>query len=170
MTQILLIAAMGRNRVIGAAGRLPWGHLPADLANFAQVTSGCRMIMGRKSYDTPDRLGSPMGNFVITRQMELPLDPGFARVGSLPEALAHCTADPAVFVIGGSEIFQQALPLAHRIHLTLVAGIFAGDAFFPELNPDEWVLAHQRHHLADAENRFACSFLVYERRSLQGGA
>ncbi len=170
MTQISLIAAMGQNRVIGAGGRLPWGHLPADLANFALVTSGRRMIMGRKSYDTPDRLGSPTGNFVITRQMELPLEPGFARVGSLTEALAHCAADPEVFVIGGGEIFQQALPLAQRIHLTLVAGMFAGDAFFPELNPADWLFAHQIHHLADTKNRFACSFLVYERKPPQMGA
>lgn len=77
--QISLISAMSENRAIGLQGRLPWPHLPNDWANFFAVTKDSRMIMGRKSYDTPDRLASEVGNFVITRQEDYALEEGFTR-------------------------------------------------------------------------------------------
>jgi dihydrofolate reductase len=122
------------------------------------------MIMGRKSYDTPDRVWSPAGNVVISRQPGLPLDPGFVRAGSLAEALAHYAAEPEVFVIGGAEVFRQALPLAHQIYLTVVEGTFPGDAFFPEFGEEEWALRQSQAFTADAENAYNYAFLVYERR------
>jgi dihydrofolate reductase len=164
MTTISLMAAMGQNRAIGDRGRLPWGHLPADWANLHRVTAGRPMIMGRKSYDTPDRVWSPAGNVVISRQADLALDPGFARAGSLAEALAVYAAEPEVFVIGGAEIFRQALPLAHQIYLTVVEGEFTGDAFFPAFSLEEWALRQSQSFGADAENAYNYTFLVYERR------
>ena len=159
--KISLIAAMSENRAIGLAGRLPWPHLPNDWANFFRVTAGCRMIMGRKSYDTPDRLGSTVGNFVITRQADFPMDAGFERVASLAEALEKCQADNEVFVIGGEEIFRQALPLADCIHLTLVHDTFVGDAFFPEFDPKRFQLKSRQDFPADPQHALAYSFLVY---------
>lgn len=162
--RISLIAAMSENRVIGHLGRLPWPHLPHDWDNFFRVTAGCKMIMGRKSYDTPDRLSSPEGNYVITRQADFPMDPGFVRVGSLEEALLLCEDQSEVFVIGGEEIFRQALPQADCIHLTLVHGVFEGDAHFPTFPMDDFQLVSQEDFTTDAQHAYAYSFLVYKRR------
>ncbi len=160
--KISLIAAMAENRVIGNQGRLPWPHLPNDWANFFRVTDGCKMIMGRKSYDTPDRLGSKVGNFVVSSQDNFPMDEGFVRVASLHEALEKCKEDAEVFVIGGGEIFNQAMPLANCIHLTVVHGIFEGDAFFPEI-PSDFKIISKLDFEADQNHAFAYSFVVYER-------
>ena len=160
--KISLIAAMSENRVIGNQGRLPWPHLPNDWANFFVVTAGCRMIMGRKSYDTPDRLGSEAGNFVISRQVDFPMDEGFMLVSSLQEALEKCKTDSEVFVIGGSEIFNQAMHLADCIHLTVVHGNFEGDAFFPAI-PSDFKITSQKDFQVDENHAYSYSFLVYER-------
>ncbi|NBB19059.1 dihydrofolate reductase [Runella sp. CRIBMP] len=161
--QLSLISAMSENRAIGLQGRLPWPHLPNDWANFFAVTKDSRMIMGRKSYDTPDRLASEVGNFVITRQEDYVLEEGFTRAGSLQEALEACKNDKEVFVIGGAEIYRQALPLADIIHLTVVHGIFEGDAFFPEFSESEFKLKSRQDFPADAQHAYAYSFLVYEK-------
>jgi len=163
--RISLIVAMSENQAIGLKGRLPWPHLPNDWANFFRVTDGYRMIMGRKSYDTPDRLSSKAGNFVITRQADFPLDDGFTRTGSLEEALKFCQNDKEVFVIGGEEIFRQALPLADCIHLTVVHGHFEGDAFFPEFPKEDFGITSQQEFPADENHALAYTFLVYERLS-----
>jgi dihydrofolate reductase len=163
--RISLIAAMSTNRMIGNKSRLPWPSLPNDWANFFKVTEGCRMIMGRKSYDTPDRLWSKVGNFVVTRQTDFPLDEGFTRASSLEEALEQCINDNEVYVIGGEEIFRQALPLADCIHLTLVHGIFEGDAHFPEFPEENFQITNRQDFPTDEQHAFAYSFLVYERVS-----
>jgi dihydrofolate reductase len=162
--KISLIAAMSENRVIGNEGRLPWPHLPEDWANFFRVTDGCRMIMGRKSYDTPDRLSSPVGNFVVTRQADYALDEGFTRAGNLEQALAACRLDAEVFVIGGEEIFRQALPLADCIHLTVVHGTFEGDAYFPDFDLTHFKKVNERTILEDANHLYSFTFFVYEKR------
>ncbi len=162
--KISLIAAMSQNRVIGNNGRLPWSHLPLDWDNFFRVTKGCRMIMGRKSYDTPDRLGSDVGNFVITRQADFAMDEGFERVGSVDEALDKTKNDAEVFVIGGEQIFRQVLPLAQTIHLTIVHDDFEGDAFFPEI-PNDFRLVSQQNHETDEHHAHRFSFLVFERHN-----
>lgn len=161
--KISLISAMSENRAIGLKGRLPWPSLPNDWANFFEVTRGCRMIMGRKSYDTPDRLSSEAGNFVITRQEDYAVEEGFTRVGSLAEALDACKGDREVFVIGGAEIFHQSLPLADSLHLTLVHGVFEGDAFFPEFSEKVLKLKSRQDFPADAQHAVPYSFLVYEK-------
>jgi dihydrofolate reductase len=161
--KIALIAAMSQNRVIGNKGRLPWSNLPLDWDNFFAVTRGCRMVMGRKSYDTPDRLGSEVGNFVITRQADFAMDEGFERVSSLDEALERCKNDTEVFVIGGEQIFNQALPLAQTINLTIVHDDFEGDAYFPELPKNEFRLISQKDFETDERHAHRFSFLVFER-------
>lgn len=158
---------MAENRAIGFRGHLPWPSLPNDWAHFFKVTKGCRMIMGRKSYDTPDRLASEVGNFVITRQKDFPLEEGFTQASSLEEALEACKNDKEVFVIGGAEIFRQALPLADTIHLTIVHGIFEGDAFFPEFSDADFTQKSRQDFPADEQHAVAYSFLVYERKIIK---
>lgn len=157
-----LISAMSTNRAIGLSGRLPWKHVPADWENLARVTAGCKMIMGRKSYDTPDRIWSERGNIVITRQAGYGVDTGFEIAHSLEEALARYAQEKEVFVLGGAEVFAQCLPFAHRIHLTIIHGVFEGDAFFPVFDESLFSLKRQNFK-ADERNPYDYSFLTYER-------
>ncbi|MFN8354079.1 MAG: dihydrofolate reductase [Spirosomataceae bacterium] len=160
--QLSIMAAMGQNRVIGNQGRLPWPPMPADWTHLHKVCQGKKMIMGRKSYDTPDRISSATGNVVISRQPNYPLEKGFIQANSLPQALAMLHDEVEVFVMGGEEIYRQALPYVEVIHLTIVQGVFEGDAFFPEFE-DLFTLVSEAHFPADSDNPFAYSFLVYMR-------
>jgi dihydrofolate reductase len=170
-----IMAAMSLNRAIGNKGLLPWGHLPADWAYLHRITKGKRMVMGRKSYDTPDRVWSEVGNIVITRQADFPLEKGFERAESLENALKILRNEipiqsglrgeglDEVFIIGGAEIFKQAMPIVDKIYLTLIHATFEGDAFFPFIEPAFFRLIERQDFNADKENKFPYSFLVYER-------
>ena len=163
--KISIMAAMSTNRAIGNKNRLPWGTMPADWRNLYTVTEGKIMIMGRKTYDAPDRVWSDSGNIVISHHKDMVLDPSFIKADSLDHALDLVKLVDEVFIIGGAEIFKQALPLAHTIHLTLIHGVFEGDAFFPEIDESRFKLAGRKDFKKDAENPYDYSFLVYRKRS-----
>ena len=127
-----LIVAASRNGVIGAGGKLPW-HLPADLQRFKKLTMGHPILMGRKTFKS---IGKPLPgrtNIVITRQEGFQAC-GAAVAHSLEEALQMCEKEAEVFVIGGAEIYKQALPLADKIYLTRVEQDFEGDTFLPAID------------------------------------
>ena len=161
---ISLIAAMGLNRAIGLENKLPWPPIPADWDNLKRVAAGKKMIMGRKSYESPHRIWSEAGNVVITRQRDYQTDAGFLVADSLEEALRLVGGVDEVFILGGEEIFRQSLPIAHRIHLTIVEGTFEGDAFFPEFPEAEFVETSREAHAADDQNPYGYAFIVYARR------
>lgn len=143
-----LIFARARNGAIGKNGTMPW-HLPEDLAHFKRVTLGHPVIMGRKTWDSlPTRFRPLPGrqNIVITRQAGW-LQPGVEVVHSLEDALAGVRANPATtdaWIIGGAEIYRQALPLARTAVVTEIDADFEGDAFAPQFDtgwtgtPGEW--------------------------------
>ncbi len=161
MTLSLIVAA-SENHVIGKGGKIPW-HLPADLKHFRDLTQGHPVIMGRKTYES---IGHPLPNrtnIVITRGKEVKIE-GCTIVHSLEDALRIVSDSPEVFVIGGGEIYKEALPLADRIYLTRVHAIVEGDAFFPEIDPKQWREVSRERHAADAEHLYPYTFLVYERK------
>ena len=163
---INLIAAMSENRVIGRAGRLPWGHLPRDWENLFRVTDGIPMIMGRKSYDTPDRIASPNApNIVLTSQTNYPLETGFQRANNLNEALQLIEKQgfTCVFILGGGSVFEQIIGQADKIFLTVVHAKFEGDAFFPSFSHKDFTLIEQTDFDADAQHAYPFSILVYEK-------
>ncbi len=143
MSGMSLIVAMSvPGRVIGKAGKLPW-HLPEDLAFFKKTTTGHAIIMGRKTWDEVGRPLPKRRNIVVTRQPSLVLT-GAEIAPSLDAALAMArSTDPDPFVIGGTEIFRQAIPLASRIYLTEVRQEVDGDVHFPELD-DAWEETERR--------------------------
>ena len=159
---VSLIAAMSENRVIGVQGRLPW-HLPADIANFRTVTLGKKFVMGRKSYEAEDKLCSETGNVIITRQEKYKVNKGDTTAHSLQHALELLQDEKEIFVLGGAEIFNQAIDRADFIYITLVHNKFIGDTFFPEIDTDKWVILEEEDFEADAENRHAYSFIKYGR-------
>jgi dihydrofolate reductase len=167
--RIAMIAAMGSNRVIGNGNRLPW-HLPADLRRFKALTVGHTLIMGRRTYDS---IGRPLPwrkIVVITRQPDWHRE-GVEVVHSLDEALQSVRrdgTDDEVFIAGGGEIFEQALPVAERIYLTRIEAPFPGDAHFPQLDPQDWRIVEQEHHEASDENPYPFTFETLDRNPLGG--
>lgn len=157
--RISLIVAASRNGVIGTGGKLPW-HLPADLKRFKELTMGHPILMGRKTFQS---IGKPLPgrtNIVITRQ------PGFQACGavvahSLEEALRLCEKEAEAFVIGGAEIYKQALPLADRIYLTRINQDFDGDTFLFDIDPAVWKETSRQNFPADPPHH---SFIAYEKK------
>ncbi len=158
---ISLIVAASTNNAIGIGGDLPW-RLSDDLKRFKAVTLGKPIIMGRKTWDSIGRPLPGRQNIVITRQ------PGFSAEGcdvvaSVEEAVALAGDVDEIMVIGGSQIYELALPFADRIYLTRVHAQVDGDAFFPEVDGSQWRLISDARYTADERNDFDCSFRVYDR-------
>jgi len=160
--RINLIYARAANGVIGRGGTMPW-HLPEDMARFKQLTHGCPVIMGRKTWDSlPPRFRPLPGrtNVVITRQPGWK-EAGAEAAGNLADALALCVASAEVWVIGGSQIYALAAPLADRIEVTEIAQDFEGDTFAPQLGP-EWREAAREDHVSSNGMKF--SFITYNKQ------
>jgi dihydrofolate reductase len=163
MMRMSLIVAMSESGLIGTDKGLPW-HLPADLKRFKTLTWGKPIIMGRRTHEL---IGRPLPgrlNIVVSRQ------PGYAAEGcevvhSLDEALALASNTPdEIMIVGGAQIYREALPLCQRVYLTVVEGQFEGDTFFPgELSSADWETISEERFPADAKNPRAHRFAVLER-------
>jgi len=161
-TGVSLIAALSRNQVIGIENRLPW-HIPADLKFFKRTTLGKPVIMGRKTYES---IGKPLPgrlNLVVTRDRTYQ-PAGVTVVYSLEEAIAQGRARSAeVMVIGGAEIYRQALPMADNLYLTEVDLEIEGDAYFPAFDKKIWKQTWEELHPAGETNPQAFRFVCYQR-------
>jgi len=158
---VSLLAAMAENRVIGRGGGLPW-HLPDDLKRFKQLTPDHTVIMGRRTFDEIKQPLTNRRNVVITRNRSLTAK-GVTVVPNLDEALALGATEREVFVIGGGEIFQVALPRADRLYLTVVHAMVEGDTFFPRFDENAWALEEDVLHPADERHEYTFSFRTYRR-------
>jgi dihydrofolate reductase len=159
--RVSLIVAMARNRVIGRDGKLPW-RLPADLQRFKVLTMGHHIIMGRHTWESIGRPLPGRASVVVTRNKAY-VAAGATVVGSLAAALRVASTDSEAFVIGGGELYREALPLADRIYLTELVGEYSGDVFFPPLSQDEWRAGPREHRAAEGDQP-AWQFVVYERQ------
>lgn len=158
---VSLIVAMAENRVIGRDGGLPW-RLPDDLKRFKRLTIDHTVIMGRKTFDEVKQPLANRRNVVITRNSAW-RPHGVTVVPSLAEALALGATEREVFVIGGGEIFREALPIADRLYLTVVHASVPGDTYFPAFDESAWVLESETEHPADEKHAFSFSFRDYIR-------
>lgn len=161
---VSVIAAVARNRVIGVDNRLPW-HLPADLRRFRALTWGKPIVMGRRTHESIGRPLPGRRNVVITRGGRAP--EGCERAGSLAEAFEMTARAPETVVIGGARCYREALPLAKRMYLTRLDADFAGDAWFPEWSPAEWVVRERECIAPGGPAPFGYEFLVLERQSTE---
>lgn len=161
-----LIVARARNGTIGRGNAMPW-HLPADLAHFKRTTLGHPVIMGRRTWESIGRALPGRRNIVVTRTPGYQA-PGAQVVGSLDEAWQAVADEPEAFVIGGGELYAQALADADRIYLTEIAGEVDGDTFFPAPDAGQWSESVLGEQPADGRNAFALRFVLLERRRPAG--
>lgn len=160
---ISLIAAMGKNKVIGKNNSLPW-KLPADMEHFKKLTEGKPVIMGRKTFES---IGKPLPkrtNIIITRDQKYKSE-GCIVVHSTDEALKAAENNKEVMVIGGSQIYKEFLPKANKMYLTLIDEDFDGDIYFPEYKIEEWKETAYEEHEKDAENPYDYTFITLERNN-----
>jgi dihydrofolate reductase len=156
-----LIVAVARNGVIGKDNRLPW-HIPEDLKRFRGLTMGHHIIMGRRTWESIGRPLPGRTSVVVSRRQDYSA-PGALVVHSLAQALAACGPDDEAFVIGGAQLYREALPLAQRIYLTRIEADYAGDTYFPPLPEELWQEASREARPAGGPAQPAYQFVVLTR-------
>jgi len=165
--RVALIAAASANGAIGLDGGMPW-HISADLQYFKRVTMGAPLIMGRKTYASIGAALPGRANIVITRNSDFEAPDAdvvhdVAAALRKARAIAEIDGCEEAFVIGGAEIYAQALDLADRVYLTEIEGDYPGDAYFPELPAGQWREISREAHLPEQPGSPAFSFVVYAR-------
>ncbi|MDR2731917.1 MAG: dihydrofolate reductase [Fibromonadaceae bacterium] len=160
---ISLIAAVAENGVIGKDNELPW-HLPADLQFFKKTTLGHPIIMGRKNFESIGRILPGRTNIVLTRNPNFTETADLKVAHSLEEAfaIARKTGSDECFVIGGAEIYKEALPFCQKLYITQVHGIFEGNTFMPEYEKGFRKISSVSNN-ADEHNKCAYDFEVWEK-------
>ena len=159
---ITIIAAIANNNALGKNNDLIW-HLPADLKRFKKVTSGHHIIMGRNTFES---IGKPLPNrttVIITRNNDYKAD-GCIIVNSILEALKVSASDSQVFIIGGAQIYKQAINFADRLDITEVHAEFDADVFFPKIDTKLWEESDREFFKADDKNKYDYSFVSYKKK------
>jgi len=159
---ITIIAAIAKNNALGKDNKLIW-YLPADLKRFKKVTLGHHIIMGRKTFES---LGKPLPNrttIIITRNKNY-TQHGCIVVNSLNEAIEATKEDENPYILGGAEIYKQALDIADKLDLTFVHQNFEADVFFPEIDFNIWKETSREDFNSDEKNKFNYSFVTYLRK------
>lgn len=167
IAELVLIAAMAANRVIGAEGQLPW-HLPADLRRFRQLTTGHPVVMGRRTFES---IGRPLPN---RTNMVLSRDPDYVADGcwvydSVADAITAAAVAPGgdqVWIIGGGDLYRCTIEVADRIELTVLDAEVEGDTRFPPIDEDRWQATTVERHQPDADHAHGFEFRTYLRRDL----
>jgi dihydrofolate reductase len=156
---ITLIAAAAENNALGKDNQLVW-HLPDDFKRFKQITSGHYIIMGRKTFESFPKPLPNRTHVIITRQKNYKVD-GCIVVNSIEDAIKSCPKDEEVFIIGGADIYSQSIDFADKIELTRVHANFEADAFFPEININQWKLIFEEKHVQDEKHNFDFTFQTF---------
>ena len=160
---LTMIVAAGENNEIGKNNDLIW-HLRDDLKRFKSLTSGHFIIMGRKTFESFPKPLPNRTHVVISRQKDYQVPTGVLVVNSIEDAIDAAKSDNQPYIIGGGEIYKQAMPFASKIELTRVHSTFDADTFFPEINMEEWKETDSKVHDNDEQHKHAFSFMTYERQ------
>jgi dihydrofolate reductase len=159
--RLSILVAMARNRTIGINNTLPW-RCPEDLKRFKALTMGHHIIMGRKTFDS---IGRPLPGritVVVTRNRGLQIE-GCTVAHSLEAAIAVCAGDEEVFVVGGANLYAQALPRVDTLHITEIQHDVDGDAHFPDFDRAQWREVSREQHHQDAPQALDYAFVTYRR-------
>ncbi|WP_026704499.1 dihydrofolate reductase [Flavobacterium soli] len=158
----IMIAAAAENNALGKDNEMVW-HLPNDFKRFKLLTTGHHIIMGRKTFESFPKPLPNRTHIIITRQRNYQPENCIV-VSSMKEAIEKAPKNEDVFIIGGGEIYTLGLPFADKIELTRVHAEFEADAFFPELNADEWQLEKEEFHPKDEKHNFDFTFQTFVRK------
>jgi len=164
-----IVVAMSENRVIGKDNGLPW-KLPRDLAHFKKLTMGYPVVMGRATFDSIGRV-LPGRTFIVVTRNRNWVQNGVLCAANLEQAVSIAKKEASdrglkeIMIIGGDSIYQQLLPQVSKIYLTEVNSVIEGDAFFPELSPNQWQEVTRQSFVKDEHNMYDCSFVILERSS-----
>ena len=152
---------MAKNRVIGANDSVPW-HLPKELKLFKEITMGHHIVMGRKTWESINRLLPGRTTVIVTRSRDYTV-PGAIVANSIDAALGACRGDEQIMVIGGAQLFAETLPIADRLYLTIVDAEPKGDTFMPEFDMSEWRETSSQSFERDEKHAYPFRFAVYDR-------
>lgn len=158
--KISIIAAIAQNNAIGIDNKLLW-HLPSDLQFFKKSTLNCTIIMGRKTFDSIGKALPKRKNIVITRNPQFNAA-GCTVVQNLSEALSHADSEE-VFIVGGANIYEQSMHIAHKLYITHVHERFEADTFFPAIDSSIWKEVFREEHYKDEKHAYDFSFVIYEK-------
>jgi len=167
---ISIIAAVGRNRVIGNKNSLPW-NLPADLEYFKKRSINKPIVMGTKTFESIGRALPGRFNIVLAQSVDYPAK-GCQIATSIPEAIGLAEKSDLgqksneLMVCGGQSVYRQFLPLTDKMYLTFIEGDFEGDVYFPEYNLEEWQEIERTFRSADERNPYDLNFVIFEKRKI----
>lgn len=159
---ISIIAAIGKNNVIGSEGRLPW-RIRGDMKRFVSLTKGKTVVMGRRTYES---IGKPLKdrtNIILTRNTDFKAE-GCTVVNSVEEVFEIIDDKHEIIIIGGASIYKQFLPKAQKMYLTIINHNFEGDVFFPYFDKNEWLEKSVEEHKKDSDNPYDYTFITLERK------
>lgn len=160
---------MDQNRLIGSENDLPW-HLPVDMKYFKETTLGHYVLTGRKNYESiPEKFRPLKGRTNLVVSNSKIQFPGAIMISNIEEGIeiARRAGEKELFIIGGGQVFKQSMYLANKLYITLIHHQFNGDVFFPEINWKQWNIISRKDVVPDENNKYACSFIVAERISVQ---
>ena len=160
-SRISILVAMASNRTIGIDNTLPW-RIPEDLKHFKKLTMGHHMIMGRKTFESIGKALPGRTTVVVSRDLNLKID-GCTVAHSLPEAIQNCANDDEIYVVGGANIYAQALDLADTLNITEIQQDVTGDVCFPEFDRSEWQETSREIHRQEIPQPLEYHFVSYRR-------
>ena len=163
VSNLTIIVAAAENDAIGKHNKLIW-HISDDLKRFKTLTSGHHIIMGRKTFESFPKPLPNRTHIVISRQPNYKVPAGVIVVNNLDDALDAAKDDSQPFIIGGGDIYKQAMAFANKIELTRVHASFDADTFFPKIDASVWKEVNKEFHPKDEDHEYAFTFLSYERR------
>ena len=162
-SELTIIVAAAENDAIGKGNKLIW-HLSDDLKRFKSLTNGHHIIMGRKTFESFPKPLPNRTHVVITRQADYKAPDGVILVNSLEDAIDAARSDNQPFIIGGGQIYKQAMSIANKIELTRVHHDFEADTYFPKIDPTVWKETANTFHKKDENHDFEFSFITYEKK------
>lgn len=161
-----MIAAIGKNNGLGKDNDLLW-HLPDDFKRFKQLTTGHKIIMGRKTFESFPKPLPNRTHIIITRDLKYNVElPSCIVVHSMEEALNLASNDPISYIIGGGEIYNLGMPHADLLEITRVHESFNADTYFPEIDKNTWKLIKEEFHSSDERHKYNFTYLTYKRQNI----
>lgn len=163
MSDLIIIAAAAENNALGINNDLPW-HLPDDFKRFKKLTTGHKIIMGRKTLESFPKALPDREHIAITRAVDYAPPFDCTVVHSVEAAIALAKNDSIAYIIGGGEIYRQAMSFATKIELTRIHASFEADTFFPNIDPKDWELVSEIYHAKDERHAHDFTYLTYKRK------